>query len=152
MKKQKNDVLCILGLWEDGDVEIIFRCFEFVVAVVFFQNLFLLFGFGGDFLLASATFAALAAVPVVDHLGRDDAVDKCRDDVREDHHRIARLLNRSEDAGSGSARQQENRHGRQLARAALTVVGNCLDHLHMQADGRNNNISIKEIHKNGISC
>lgn len=91
------------------------------------MKLLVLFSFGG--LLLARSLAALAAVPVIDDLQCDDAVDECRHDVREDHHRVARLLDRCKDASSGATRQQENGDGRQLARTALPVVGHRLNQL-----------------------
>lgn len=93
-----------------------------------------LFGFGGRLLLVSASLAtaftaAFAAVPVVDNLGGDDRVDDRRHDKCKNHHLIASLLDGSEDTHRSSARQQEDGHGRQLARAALPVVGHRLDQL-----------------------
>ena len=78
-----------------------------------------------------------AAVPIVDDLAGNETVGQSRDDKSKHHHRIARLLDRSENARHGTGCQQENGHSRQLARAALTVVGSRLNQLH------NNNNKMK---------
>lgn len=80
-------------------------------------------------LVERAAGALGAAVPVVDHLGRDEAVHRGGHDVREDDDRVSRLLDGREDPGRGAAEQQENGHGRQLAGALLAVVGHGLDQL-----------------------
>lgn len=99
------------------------------------KNSFILFGFRGGFLilvssgLANAAFAGFTAVPVVDDLGGDDRIDDRWHDISENHHLIASLLDGSEDTSCGTSRQQKDGHGRQLARAALPVVGHRLDQL-----------------------
>ena len=94
----------------------------------------------------AAALLALAAagstrrrVPIVDHLGADDSVGQRGDDVSGDDGRVARLLDRREDARHGAGEQQKHRHGRQLARAARAVVGHGLDQLQTRRD-KNKNI------------
>lgn len=100
-------------------------------------------GFDGRLLLG--TFGTLAAVPVVDDLGEDHAVDRRGDDIRGNDDGVARLLDGREDAGGGTGEQQEHSDGRQLARASLTVVGPRLDQLHSHTHTQKRKVKIHNL-------